>query len=172
MFRNLTKGLKAPSEPITRSIGHRLAAVAVRPPAAYLRSREHFSADHPFRSARVPLYDQRLLSWAFVHGLRPRSFGPHLGVRPSRAMLPDVDFAGAMAEPGRRPLFAVLAEVLRRRRGTARASAPADMLLSGAIAAAGPQALPASYSAEPLGDGAVPGGSGDTAAQLERPRAA
>ena len=178
MFRILTKRLKAPSKTsATPAGGLELAGLTASPFLARLKSAELFSGDYAVRSARTPLYDQRLLGWAFVHGLRPRSSGPHLGVCPNRGMLPDVDFARAMAEPGRRPLFAALAEVLRRRRGTARASAPADTLLSGVAAAAGPKEWPASYSpasysAEPFGDGAVPGGSGDTAAQFERPRAA
>ena len=173
MFRILTKRLKAPSKTTpTPAGGFELAGSTASPFLARLRRAELFSGVHAVRSARTPLYDQRLLGWAFVHDLRPRSSGPHLGVRPNRGMLPDVDFAGPMAEPGPRPLFAALAEVLRRRCGTASASAPADTLLSGVAAAAGPKKWPASYSAEPFGDGAVPGGSGDTAAQLERPRAA
>jgi hypothetical protein len=100
------------------------------------------------------LSDRKLLAWAFAVGERPRASGSAPHRRLNRAMLPDVDFDRAVADPRYRPLLRRIADFLWGGLGR-RAEEPSEReVLRAELTAALGERLAAAYLGEDESDDA------------------
>jgi hypothetical protein len=101
------------------------------------------------------LSDRKLLAWAFAIGERPRPADARPHRRLNRAMLPDVDFDRAVADPHYRPLFRRLADLLWGGLGR-RAEEPSERdILRAELTAALGERLAAAYLGEESDDAPI-----------------